>query len=434
MTQFADIALGILLDPLMDAFRDDERAFWKACAKQAENIRTEVEDGPFRGEVEDALKFLNLDEKVGPLLWDLLLAQPGHAALREAVRQVHPAALGAVSERRFEVEREIAAALSGDQAKSLRGSLDEIDTMMKAVTAYKSIHDNLHWLQPLLGLLRGSASDRKRWPELRTNSARFRSQLKGGDAAADNLRALNRGQQLGFRKEIGKALDSLDQALTAGYAVAETDPGSMAVEDDVRDAASQLSASVEAALNDVDVMMLMAVEQAMQPLQLADQVLQPLVDSANDTDFGKLIHSYLEFARQVARELSAAVEEHGHWQDLDRQFSLLQLAVVEGQPSVAGDINTVWRLASKELEKLCSGAPPPQWATAIVDLLCLARKDLVPPIKPPIADQARDRISELIANGRQRFMDVDQALLDWLSASAKRRPELVSLLKGDQND
>lgn len=433
MTQFTDAQLGLLLEPLMDAFGDDERAFWQACEKQEALIRTEVADNPFRTEVEDALKFLNANEQVAPLLPDLLLSEPGHAALREAVRQIHAEALSAVSEERFKLEQQIAAVLSGEQARILRSSLDEIDAMMKAVTAYKSIHDGLHQLQPSLTLLRGAASTRKRWPELRIYPLQFRSQLKAMDRAAEDLRTLNRGQQLGFRAQIVESLDSLDAALPSGDEVAAGDAESLSVDDEVRDAANQLSASVEAALNAVDVMMLMAVEQAMEPVKLAHQVLEPLVDTAGDTDFGKLIGSYLEFARQVSNELNAAIQEHGRWQKLDRDFSLLQLAVVESQPSVAGDINTVWRLTSKQLDALCSGAPPPKWATAIVNLLCLARKDLVPPIKPPIADQARDRISELIANGRLRFMEVDQALLDWLSASAKRRPELVSLLRGDQD-
>jgi len=135
VTQFADTDLGLLLDPLIDAFSTDQGAFWKVCQKQVATIRVEVEDNAFRTEVEDALTFLNKDEKVGALLWDMLLARPGHAALRDAVRKVHPDALGAVSEERFLLEQQIAAVLSGDQARVLRSSLDEIDTMMKAVTA-----------------------------------------------------------------------------------------------------------------------------------------------------------------------------------------------------------------------------------------------------------------------------------------------------------
>ena len=72
-------------------------------------------------------------------------------------------------------------------------------------------------------------------------------------------------------------------------------------------------------------------------------------------------------------------------------------------------------------------------AIGIVNLLCIARAELVPPIKPPVEDQARDRISALISNCRSRFMEVDQALLDWLSRSAGKRPQLISLLKGDDD-
>lgn len=420
MTQLLAAGIDLLIVPIVDAFDEREADFWGACRQQVAGIRAEVAEGPFKREVEDALLFLDANEQAAPLLADLLLARPGHAVLREAVRQAYPDALAAVSELRFKVELQIETALSGAQAKTLHESLDEIDEMMKAVTAYKAMHDGLHTLQPLLSLLRGAAGNRSRWPELRIYLGQFRMQLAAIGKAAAALAAGN-DQQLGFRGEIGEALDALDAALQSDE------------EYEVRDAASQITSSVERGLDAVDVLMLRAAAEASAPLSLALQFLEPLAATAGDTNFGQLIKAYVEFARQVTTELQGAIKEHGRWQQLDRQFGLLQRTVVESQPGAPGEIDTVWRITSKQLDNLCGGVPQPPWALGIVNLLGLARSELVPPISPPVGDQARDRISALISNGRSRFMEVDQALLDWLMRSAGKRPELISLLKGDEH-
>ena len=421
MAQLGDAGIGQLVGPIVDAFDDQKPDFWAACKKQSAAIRNEIADGPFMREVEDALVFLDSNDQAALLLGDLLLACPGDAALRAAVGQVHADSLSAVSEERHILEAKILEVLTGAQAKQLHGSLDEIDELMKAVTAYKAIHDALHMLQPLLSLLRSAAGKRDRWPELRLYPVQFRMQLKAIDRAAADLTAIGKAQQLGFRDQIAEALDALDAALKSND------------EYEVGDAASQLSSSVAFGLNTVDVMMLMAAEEAAAPVKMALNFLEPLSDPAAGTSFGELINSYIDFARQVSTELSSAIKEHGSWQQLDRQFDLLQRTVVESQPGAPGEIDTVWRLAMKQLDLLCKGDPPPAWAIGIVNLLCIARAELVPPIKPPVEDQARDRISALISNGRSRFMEVDQALLDWLSQSAGKRPQLISLLKGDDN-
>lgn len=422
MTQLLDAKIGLLVAPIVNAFSGRTGEFWEASRKQLPAIRTEIEEGPFKQEVESTLIFLDLNEQAAPLLGDLLLARPGDAGLRDAVGQAHPEALAAVSDLRFKVESQIETALSGPQAQMVRSSLDEIDDLMKAVTAYKTMHDGLHMLQPLLSLMRGAAESRTRWPELRIYPVQFRMQLAEIGKAADELAALGRDQQLDFREQIAEALDALDTALLSDQ------------EYEVRDAASQIAASIERGLDKVDVLMLAAAEEASAPIGLALKFLNPLVDKVTGTTFGALIKSYVDFASQVSAELQGAIREHGRWQELDRHFYLLQRTVVESQPGAPGEVDTIWRLALKQLDSLCCGTPPPQWAVGIVNILCLARSELVPPIKPPVADQARDRISALISNGRSRFMEVDRALLSWLSQSAGKRPELISLLKGEDHE
>lgn len=422
MSELDDAMLGHLTKAIATAFETASRDFWGACRKQDTGARNNVAPGPFEVEVGDALVYLNGNAQAEPLLGDLLLARPGDAELRNAVRLASPQALAAVSDLRFEIEQKIGTALTSGQAQALRDNLGSIDELMKAVTAYKSMHDSLHVLQPLLPLLQGAAAKRERWPELRAYPNQFRLQLRTIARATSDLASVGRDQQLGFRSEIDSNLALLDSAINAG------------VEYDVSDAASEIASLVGRGLDTVDVLMLAAAEEASAPLGLAVEFLTPLVDTARDTHYGPLVAAYVEFARQMSLDLSSAIQEHGRWQQLDRQFELLHRAVVENQPAPPGDIERIWRLAVKQLDALCAGPPPPLWAIGIVTLLGSARSDLMPPISPPLDDAVRDRVSALISDGRNRFMAVDEALLDWLGRSVSRQPQLVSILKGEVVD
>ena len=353
------------------------------------------------------------------MLGFFLLARPANASLRAAIGQVYPDALTVVPEIRFKLEALIASQLNSAQTATLRTSLERIDTLTAAVTAYKAMHDSLHMLQPLLPVMRKIVDDRPNWSYFGSNVQSFQQQLNAIDAAGKKLAAVGVPPALDFRDAISSALASLTNAVTAGQ------------DYDVADAVSQLASSVEDGLSSVDVSMLNAARNANQPFAMALDFFVPLAKSAAGSSFEGLIDSFIDFARDVSKKLDSAITEHGRWQKLDRQLDLLQRAVVYNLPSAPGEIDTVWRLASSSLTELCGGAPPPDWATAIVDLLGQATNDLKRPISPPVAAAVSDRISNLVANGRNRFMAVDQSLLNWLEDSASKRPELVALLMGE---
>ncbi|MBJ6121864.1 hypothetical protein [Sphingomonas mollis] len=419
MTQLGDAVIGTLTDVIALSFGDAEDAFWAACRTQDAQIRNEVADAGFRIEVGAALTFLDRVQQAALVLGPLLLARPADAGLRKAIGAAHPPALAAVSEERFALEAMIGATLTSVQAVTLRTSLDQIDALMAAVTAYKGMHDALHVLQPLLPLMRSAAMAKPRWPELRVYTMLFRQQLNRIDAAIADLNRAGVVRLLDFRAAMGGAIDAIDAALAAGDDYA------------LNDAASELAASVDEGLNSVDVSMLNTAQDANQPFTLALQFFTPLVQSTAGTRFEALITSYVAFADQVSRELIAAIAEHGKWQRLDRQFDLLQRIVVENQPGAPGDIDRIWRLTLRELTQVCGAQPVSDWASPIVQLIALATVDLKPPVAPPVIDAARDRISELISNGRSRFMAVDQSLLAWLGRSVQKRPDLIALLKGE---
>lgn len=419
MTELTDAALGPLTKAIATAFETTNPDFWGACRKQDPATRNNVAPGPFEVEVGDALVYLNGNGQAAPMLGDLLIARPGDAGLRQAVGDANPPSLDAVPQPTFLAWQAIGQALTSAQGQALRKNLDNIDELMKAVTAYKSIHDALHVLQPLLPLLQGAAAKRERWPELRAYPNQFRLQLRAIGKAADDLATIGRDQQLGFRTDIDANLTTLDTAITAG------------AEYDVSDAASEIASLVGRGLDTVDVLMLTVAGEASAPLTQSVAFLTPLADTAKGPVYDSLIAPYVDFARPLSADLTNAIEEHGRWQELDRQFELLHRTVVENQPAAPGDIERIWRLAVKQLDKLCAGPPPPEWAIGIVALLGTARSDLAPPVSPPIADAVRDRVSALISDGRSRFMDVDESLLDWLNDSVSRQPQLVSLLNGE---
>lgn len=419
MTTLGFTVIGALVAPVAGTFQGREDDFWNALRHQNAMIRAEVPEGAFTQEVGKALEFLDGVQQAAPVLGALLLAAPADAALRQAIGAAYPPALASVSDERFALERIIGQTLSGTQAVMLHQSLAQIDVMMGAVTAYKAMHDALHVLQPLLPLMRTAAATRSRWPELRTYSLLFHQQLSRIDQAGTDLQRIGIVRVLEFRIEVGTALDGLDAALdgTDEYAVS--------------DAASALAASVDSALSSVDVSMLNTAQDLNRPFALAMTLFSTLVEQARGTRFEELVSSYIAFAQQVSVALVAAISEHSRWQKLDRQFDQLQRIVVENQPGAPGDIDRIWRLTLAELTKLCGVDPVPDWATRVVQLIDLARIDLVPPVSPPVVDAARDRISELIANGRSRFMAVDQSLLGWLSQSVQKRPTLMALLNGE---
>lgn len=419
-TQLGTAVIGALTIVVAAAFKDDETAFWTACEVQHATIRIEVATSTgLREQVRAALEFLDQNAGAVPVLPALLLARPGDAALRTAIGSASPEALTAVSEARFELEQLIGQALNSGEATALHQSLDRIDALSAAVTAYKTIHDALHLLQPHLSLMRRAALDPTRWIELKIYSDIFRRQLGSIDTAAKRLVDNGFTRTLDFRDAFVGEIDALATAVAA------------AVEYDIKDAVSALAASVERGLDSIDVSMRNTVEDAHQPFQTALQFFQPLAASAAGSRFEPLIVSYLAFAEQVSDELRRAITEHTRWQYLDRQFNLLQRTVVENAPGAPGEIDTLWRLTARALNDVCGTAPTPPWAVAIVDLVGLAAADLKPPVSPPVPDAARDRVSSLISSGRDRFTAVDQSLLDWLAQSVGRRPQLISLLRGE---
>lgn len=419
MTQLGAQTIATLEAPVAAAFQDDEGDFWTACAKQDAQTKNNVTvNGTMRQRVREALEYLDQNAQAALLLGDLLLARPGNADLRQAVGQAFPDALAAVSDERFELEKLIVATLSGAQVVTLRASLDRIDVLQGAVAAYKAMHDALHMLQPHLSLMRGVAAAQARWAEFRVYRDIFNLQLAEIDKATARLAALGLARAADVKQAIADALTSLTTAVDAK------------IDYDVQDAVSALATSVEDGLNSVDVSMRDTAQDATQPFTLTLQLFAPLAASASGTKFGPLITSYVAFATQLSNELARAIDEHGRWQRLDRQFSLLQRTVVENLPGAPGEIDTVWRLTSKAITALCGGTPPPGWAIAINNLIQLATADLTPPVTPPVADAVRDRVSDLISSGRDRFMAVDQSLLDWLEQSVTQRPQLVTLLRG----
>lgn len=419
MTQLGLPAIGTLIDPIVGCFDEREDDFWSAARGQNAMIRAEIADAGFRQMVGAALEFLDQVEQAAPMLGPLLLAAPWDATLRTAVGTAFPPALAAVSEERFLLEKLIRETLSSTQAVTLHTSLGQIDAMMAAVTAYKAMHDALHVLQPLLPLIRSAAATRGRWPELRTYVMLFGQQLDKIDMAGADLKKAGVDRVLDFRPELGDAVTGLGDALNA------------ADEYGVADAASALAASVDNALSSVDVSMLNTAQDLNQPFAMALTFFSTLIEPAKGTGLEELVRSYVTTAQQVSTELLAAVAEHNQWQRLDRQFDLLQRIVVENQPGAPGDIDRVWRLTLGGLTKMCCVDPVPDWATRAVQLIDLARTDLAPPVSPPVVDAARDRISELISNGRSRFMAVDHSLLGFLSQSVQKRPALIALLNGE---
>lgn len=419
MTQLGNAVIGTLIGPIVACFEDREDAFWNACRTQNAEIRSEVADEGFKQEVGNALNFLDGVQQAALVLGPLLLAAPGNAALRRAAEAAYPPALSTVSEERFLLEQIIARTLTSAEAVTLHNSLSRIDAMMTSVTAYKSMHDALHVLQPLLPLMRSAAATRPRWPELRTYSMLFSQQLARIDAAGADLQKAGIMRVLDFRVAISDALDAVDAGLDASNDYA------------ISDATSEFAASVDSALSSVDVSMLNTAQDLNQPFALALTFFSTLVEPAKGTHFEELVCSYISFAQHVSGTLRGAIDEHGRWQKLDRQFDLLQRIVVENQPGAPGDIDRIWRLTLKDLDKLCGGQPAPDWVSKVAQLIDLARSDLAPPVLPPVVDAARDRISELISNGRSRFMAVDQSLLASLSQNVLRRPILLALLNGE---
>ena len=419
MSQLGLTIIGTLIDPIVGCFEDREDAFWAALRVQNEAIRAEIADAGFKQEVGSALEFLDKVEKAAPTLGPLLVAAPWDEPLRTAAGTAYPPALAFVSEERFRLEQIIRQTLSSAQAVTLHASLGQIDAMMGQVTAYKAMHDALHVLQPLLPLMRSAAATRGRWPELRTYTMLFTQQLDRIDLAGADLKKVGIDRVLDFRIAIGDAVTGLGAALDAidEYGVA--------------DAASELAASVDNALSSVDVSMLNTAQDLNQPFTMALTFFARLIEATKGTHFEELLRSYTVFAQQVSAALIDAITEHTQWQKLDRQFDLLQRIVVENQPGAPGDIDRVWRLTLGGLTKMCGIEPTPTWATRAVQLIDLARTDLAPPVSPPVVDAARDRISELISNGRSRFMAVDQSLLGWLSQSVQKRPALLALLNGE---
>jgi hypothetical protein len=416
MTQLSG-AIGALVEPVASAFIDGQADFWRACHQQDPMTRATVATGLFKTDVEAAFIYLDQNSLAAPLLADLLLARPGAAALRNACAIAYPPALDAVPEPRFRLETLIAQVLSGADAARLRDSVSRIDALTGAVAAYKGMHDSLHVLQPCLSLMRKAAAEPARWGDLTVYGQIFRQQLVIIDGAIAKLDASGLARTVSFRAAIDHDLALLESAVTSGEAY------------DIADATSQLASDIKEGLSEVDTSMRNTAGDALWPLKVALGMFMPLAATAAGTSLETLIGSFIDFAHQVSGEMQDALTEHGRWQLLDRQFDLLQRIVVEEQAALPGDIEQTWRMTSRSLSELCSGVPVPDWATAIVDLIALTAADLKPPLTPPLAQAARDRVSSLIASGRSRFMTVDQSLLSWLETSRANRPKLLILLQ-----
>lgn len=415
-------ALGALAEAVVEAFGEPgSRSFVRLCDSVDPSTSANVLlDQPFARIVEDALAYLNQDGKVPRLLPELLKARPANSRLRAAVGKLDPVALEAVSEVRFAVEQAIDAHLSGPAARELRESLSRSDDLLCAINAYKAMHDALHMIQPLLSLTRQLAASPTLWPQLRPQLNVFELHLRAIDAAATKLRESGRGGRLPWRDTIEKELSELRKAMD------KPDPGA------AFDSASLISGAVSDGLNRVDAQMLELAEEAARPLDTSLGILNSINTPLTGTRFEALIASYIDFAEGMSARLKEAIEEHTGWQDLDTQFEELQRVVIETQSNVSANVDSLWRIVARKLGQLCGGPPPHSWAETLAERLEQLRSDLNPPINPPLADSARDRISDLIAQGRQRFMELDRLLLDWLEQSVKRRPELSTILSGGE--
>jgi hypothetical protein len=178
--------------------------------------------------------------------------------------------------------------------------------------------------------------------------------------------------------------------------------------------------------------MLDLAEEAARPLETSLGIVSVISGSLAGTEFDALAASYIDFASRMSVQLKDAINEHTCWQDLDSQFQELQRVVIDNQSNLPANVDSLWRIVARKLERLCGGPPPHSWAESLAERLEQLRGDLNPPITPPLPDAARDRISELIAQGRRRFMDLDRNLLNWLEQSVERRPQLSTLLKGGE--
>lgn len=420
-TLFDPTALDRLAGAVVEAFgAPGQREFLKLCDAVDPSTSVGVFQGqPFAALVGDALIFLNQEGQVPRLLPALLETRPANAALRAAVASLDQAALAAVSDARFAVEQAIAASLSGPDAKALRESLSRSDDLLVAINAYKEMHDALHMLQPLLPLIRQFAASASLWPQLRLHLSTFRLQLRAIDDAAEKLRKCNRSGRLTWRKALRDALDELGNGLERSESAA------------IVDSASLVADAVSDGLYDVDAEMLDVAEETARPLATSLSILNAIKDPLSCTRFGALAASYIEFASQMSVQLKDAIEEHNGWQDLDIQFRELQRVVIDTQ-NLSTNVDSLWRIVARRLGELCGGPPRHSWAETLAERLERLRSDLNPPITPPLADSARDGISALIAQGRDRFMELDRNLLKWLEESVERRPELSTILKGGE--
>ncbi len=418
---FDPLALDPLAAAVVDAFGESgRRSFLRLCDAVVMTSVNVVVQQPFAEMARDALIYVNRDGKVPRLLPELLKANPGHAVLRAAAGKLDPAALEAISDARFAVEQAIDAHLSGADAKALRDSLSRSDDLLVAINAYKTMHDALHTVQPLLPLIRQLAASASLWPQLRLHLTIFGQTLQTLDAAIEKLRKSGRSGRLPWRNAIQDELDELGKALD------RADCGA------TFDSASLIAGAVSEGLNSVDLQMLDLAEEAARPLETSLEILTAIRTPLAATKFEALAASYIEFAARMSAQLKEAIDEHTCWQDLDSQFQELQRVVIENESNASINVDSLWRIVARKLERLCGGPPPHSWAESLAERLEQLRSDLNPPITPPLADSARDRISELIAQGRRRFMELDRNLLDWLEQSVERRPELSTLLKGGE--
>jgi hypothetical protein len=413
------------LDPLVEAvttaFESGGRdLFLKLCRQQDGKTPVEIAlDAPFARIVEDALLFLNTNARVPALLPHLLEARPADGPLRIAVGHISATALDAVPEERHQVEKAIAELLDGPAARMLRMSLSMSDDLLNTVKAYKQMHDALHVVQPLLPLLKQLAAARGSWPMIRSYFAPFRSQLRRIAEAARKLADVGAVYRLPWHADLESYLADLEGALGAGS------------ENDVLDSVSLLASATGEGLNSVDVLMVQAAEAAAKPLQDALTIVGKIAQTPTGTGLDALAVAYTDFAEKMIVELTETIQEHSTWQSLDSDFEELQRIVVDGQAGASGNIDSLWRIVARKLDGLCGGPPPHAWAAGLAEVLEHARGDLKPPITPPVADPARDRVSDLIARGRGRFMDVDQGLLDRLQKTVEHRPRLAALLGGE---
>lgn len=417
-----DTQIDGLVSAVMDAFGEAGRKeFLKLCAAVSPGIQHEVNlDQGFKPLAEGIFVFLNGGGLVPPLLPGLLRGRPGDATLRKVVGSIDSAALEAVPEARFAVEKAIAAHLNGADAQALRESVSRSDDIRVAVTAYKTMHDTLHLMQPLMPMIRQFATVPSTWPQLRLHLPYFRLQLDSIDAALARLQATGRGARVPWRTSLGEELDELEKVLGS------TNEGA------VFDSVSLFAGAVSEGLDSVDLQMLNLVEEAAQPLEQSLKILAALRAEVPGSEIDALAASYADFAAGMSAQLKETIEEHTCWQALDLQFEELQRLVVNGQLNAAVNIDSLWRIVTRKLEKLCGGPPPHPWALTLADRLGRLTIELKPPINPPVPDAARDGVSELISQGRRRFMEIDRKLLDWLEQSVERRPDLSTLLRGGE--